>query len=103
MRELLRHYGLYRYFDCFVFSDELGCSKPDPRAFHAIAQHTACALEEIVHLGDREVKDIDGPHAVGARAILVPIAKDRGGPNSKADAVCRDFQELPAILQKLES
>ena len=43
------------------------------------------------------------PHAVGARGILVPIAKDRGGPNSKADAVCRDFRELRTILQKLES
>jgi len=103
LRELLRHYGLYKYFDYFVFSDELGCAKPDPRAFHAVAKQTGCALEEIVHLGDREAKDVDGPHAVGARAILVPIAKDRGGPDSKADAICRDFRELPAILQKLES
>lgn len=103
LRELLGHYGLLNYFDYFVFSDEVGYSKPDPRAFHAVAKNTGCALEEIVHLGDREAKDVDGPHAAGARAILVPIAKDRGGPNSKADAVCRDFRELPAILQKLES
>ena len=103
LRELLRHYGLFNYFDYLVFSDELGCSKPDPRAFHAVAKNTGCALAEIVHLGDREAKDVDGPHAVGARAILVPIAKDRGGPNSKADAVCRDFRELPAILRNLGS
>lgn len=103
LRELLRHYGLLRYFDYFVFSDEVGYSKPDPRAFHEVAKNTGCALGEIVHLGDREAKDIDGPHAVGARAVLVPIAKDRGGPNSKADAVCRDFRDLPSILQKLES
>jgi putative hydrolase of the HAD superfamily len=103
LRELLRHYGLLHYFDYFVFSDEVGYSKPDPRAFQAVAKHTGCALEEIVHLGDREAKDIDGPHAVGARAILVPIAKDRGGPDSKADAVCRDYCELPAILRKLEA
>ena len=103
LRELLRHYGLLNYFDFFVFSDEVGYSKPDPRAFHAVAQYAGCALNEIVHLGDREAKDIDGPHAVGARGILVPIAKDRGGPHSRADAVCRDFRELPAILRKLES
>ena len=103
LRELLRHYGLLDYFDYFVFSDEAGYSKPDPRAFHAVAKNTGCALSEIVHLGDREAKDIDGPHAVGARGILVPIAKDRGGPNSKADAVCRDYRDLRTILQKLES
>lgn len=103
LRELLRHYGLLDYFDYFVFSDEVGYSKPDPRAFHAVAKNTGCALEEIVHLGDREAKDIAGPHAVGARGILVPIARDRGGPNSEADAVCRDFRELRTILQKLES
>lgn len=103
LRELLKHYGLLHYFDYFVFSDEVGYSKPDPRAFHAVAKNTGCALEEIVHLGDREAKDIDGPHAVGARGVLVPIAKDRGGPNSKADAVCRDYRELAAILKKLEA
>lgn len=103
LRELLRHYDLLHYFDYFVFSDEVGYSKPDPRAFHMVAKNTGCSLEEIVHLGDREAKDIAGPHAVGARGILVPIAKDRGGPNSKADAVCRDFRELAAILQKLQS
>jgi putative hydrolase of the HAD superfamily len=103
LRELLRHYGLLHYFDYFVFSDEVGYSKPDPRAFHAVATHTGCALEEIVHLGDREAKDIDGPHAVGARGVLIPIAKDRGGPNSKADAVCRDYRELAAILKQLEA
>jgi putative hydrolase of the HAD superfamily len=103
LRELLKHYGLLHYFDYFVFSDEVGYSKPDPRAFHAVAKNTGCALEEIVHLGDREAKDIDGPHAVGARGVLVPIAKDRGGLNSKADAVCRDYRELAAILRKLEA
>ena len=103
LRELLQHYGLLNYFDYFVFSDEVGYSKPDPRAFHAVAKNTGCSLEQIVHLGDREAKDIDGPHAVGARGVLVPIAKDRGGPNSKADAVCRDFHELAEILKKLES
>lgn len=103
LRELLRHYGLLHYFDYLVFSDEVGYSKPDPRAFHAVAKNTGCALGEIVHLGDREAKDIDGPHAVGARGVLIPIAKDRGGSNSKADAVCRDFRELAAILKKLEA
>ena len=103
LRELLKHYGLLHYFDYFVFSDEVGYSKPDPRAFHAVAKNTGCALEEIVHLGDRGVKDIDGPHAVGARGVLIPIAKDRGGPNSPPDAVCNDYRELAAILKKLEA
>ena len=58
-----------------------------------VRPHFAVAIALGSNLGDREAKDIAGPHAVGARGILVPIAKDRGGPNSKADAVCRDFRE----------
>jgi putative hydrolase of the HAD superfamily len=56
----------------------------------------------MVHIGDREAKDVAGPHAIGGRAILIPIVKDRGGPHTRADAVCRDYSELPAIIERLE-
>jgi HAD superfamily hydrolase (TIGR01549 family) len=103
LRELLKHYELYNYFDAFVFSDEIGCAKPERRVFEEVARQTNCELHELAHLGDRETKDIAGPHAVGALAILVPIAKDRGGPNTKADAICSNYQDLPEIIKKLST
>ena len=101
LRQLLDDYGLLQCFSAFVFSDEIGCSKPNPIAFEATAKALDVEPCEIVHIGDRELKDIEGPHAVGARAILCTVVKDRDSENTKADAICRDFTDLPAILEKL--
>jgi putative hydrolase of the HAD superfamily len=102
LRQLLAHYDLLKLFDAFVFSDEIGCAKPDARVFEAAAGDLGVELREIVHIGDREPKDIEGPHAVGARAVLCTVVKDRGSEDTKADAICSDFSDLPAILERLD-
>lgn len=102
LRELLKGEGLLEYFSAFAFSDEVGYSKPHPRVFEYIAETLDCELSEIVHVGDREHNDIGGPHAVGARAILLTAAKDRGSDHTAADAICRDYADLPEILSQLE-
>ncbi len=103
LRELLEHYGLAHYFKGFVFSDELGRSKPDPATFHKAAEIAGCRLEELVHIGDRESNDIAGPMAVGARGILFTAVKDRGSTNTRAAAVCDDYAKLPAIVHALDT
>lgn len=102
LRQLLEHYDLLKFFDAFVFSDEIGCAKPDARVFEAAAADLGVEPGEIAHIGDRELKDIEGPHAIGARSVLCTVVKDRGSENTKADAICRDFLGLPAILEKLD-
>jgi putative hydrolase of the HAD superfamily len=102
LRELLAGYGLLDKFTGFVFSDEIGCSKPSARMFNRVAEIGACKPEEIVHIGDREHNDILGPKAWGASAILFTAAIDRGGSDkTKADAICRDSQSLPAAIDAL--
>lgn len=101
LRQLLAHYDILKFFDAFVFSDEIGCAKPDPAAFEAAAEALDVRPSEIVHIGDRELKDIEGPHAVGARAVLCTVVNDRSSENTRADAICRDFADLPAILEEL--
>ncbi len=102
LRELLAGYGLKRFFSAFLFSDEIGCSKPAPAAFHRAAELARCRLEELVHVGDREHNDVAGAKDAGARAVLVTAAVDRGSADTRADAVCRDFGRLPAILDSLD-
>jgi putative hydrolase of the HAD superfamily len=101
LRELLAGYGLRDYFSAFVFSDEVGCSKPAPEMFRRAAHLTNCRVEEIVHIGDREHNDIAGAKDAGCRAVLFTGAVDRDSANTRADAVCRDFAELPAIIESL--
>ena len=101
LKAILEHYDLLRYFDAFVFSDEVGCAKPDPKLFHLIGTQLQIPLDRVVHIGDREEKDIAGPQAVHAKAVLTTVVKDRGGAETKADAVCRDYAALPEIISSL--
>jgi putative hydrolase of the HAD superfamily len=102
LRRLLAHYDLLQYFDAFAFSDELGCSKPCTRMFQAISESLNIPLESIVHIGDREQKDVAGVQAVGAQAIFTTVVKDRGGEQTQAQALCSDYLTLPALLEKLD-
>ncbi|MBI4873250.1 MAG: HAD family hydrolase [Acidobacteria bacterium] len=103
LRELLAGYGLRDLFSAFVFSDEIGCSKPDPRMFARAAELAGCDVAEIVHIGDREHNDIAGAKDAGARAVLLTAAIDRGSDNTRADAVCGECSKLPAILDSLDT
>lgn len=103
LRQILAKYDLRDAFTGFVFSDEAGRSKPAPQVFYQAAELAGCAVEELVHLGDREHNDIVGPHGVGARAVLITGAKDRGSDTTQADAICADMQALPAIIAGLDA
>lgn len=102
LRELLRGAGMLEYFDYFVFSDEHGRSKPHPSVFEAVALHFNIPVSGIVHIGDRPHNDIGGPHAVGARGVLLTVIKQRPLEGHAPDAVCGDYSELPAVLAGLE-
>jgi malate/lactate dehydrogenase len=39
---------------------------------------------------------------VGARAVLITAAVDRGSAHTRADAVCRNFAQLPEIIGALD-
>lgn len=103
LRYLLQRQGLLQYFTAFIFSDEIGASKPDPRVF----RHTALTLNTapncMVHIGDRESNDVTGPHSIGMKAILFTGIVDRGSQHSHANAVCRRFAELPEQIRILEA
>ena len=101
LRRLLAHHGLEKYFDGFVFSDEIGCSKPDPRMFHAAAEQLGVDLGQMVHIGDRDHNDVKGPQALGMKAVLFTAVRDVDEKTTSADAICRDHADLPAIVDRL--
>ncbi len=103
LRKLLEQENLLQYFKHCIFSDEAGASKPSPRVFEQAARKLKTPLLQIVHVGDRESNDIAGPLAMGMQAILYTGLIDRGSQNTQATAICRNFADLPEILQQLET
>ena len=69
LRELLRHCGLLHYFDYFVFSDEVGYSKPDPRAFHLALESFGDPDPADVVFVDDQQSNLRGAEAVGIATV----------------------------------
>ena len=103
LRTLLEGEGLLQYFTTFVFSDEVGCSKPAECVFSAAKEGLGVEFNEIVHIGDREHNDILGPEKMGMKSILCIAAFDRGSDRNRADACFEDYGELPELIKNLEN
>jgi putative hydrolase of the HAD superfamily len=101
IRTLLAGERVLQYFRSFVFSDEAGASKPRPTVFERASAELAIPLSEIVHVGDRESNDVEGPLAVGMKAVLFTGVVDRGSATTRAHAVCDTFDQLPDVIQEL--
>ncbi len=101
LRAILEGHGLKQYFSAFAFSDEVGHSKPHRSMFDCAAGQLGVALDEIVHIGDRDHNDVKGSQALGAKAVLFTASRDIDKDNTTADAICASHGELPAVIDGL--
>ncbi len=101
LRKILQNYGLKQYFSAFAFSDEVGHSKPHRSMFDKVAEELDFAVDELVHIGDRDHNDVKGPHALGAKAVLYTGSRDGDKDITTADAICEDHHDLPAVIARL--
>lgn len=101
LRDMLAHHDLLKYFKGFAFSDEVGRSKPDKAMFEAARAQMDVPFEEMVHIGDRDNKDIKGAQALGMKAILYTFKRDVDRYTTSADAVCEDHKDLVGIIDAL--
>lgn len=101
LRRWLDMHGLLGYFGGFAFSDEVGHSKPHRAMFASVAEQLGVAVEDMVHIGDRDHNDIKGPHALGMKAVLFTAARDRDRHITSADAVCERAADLAPTIRRL--
>jgi len=98
IRNALKRYDLLEKIRYGVFSDETGFSKPDKRAFSKAAEHAGCVFSEMIHIGDREAKDIIGAKSAGMDAILFTGFRDTDKNSTTADHVAGTWDEVTDIL-----
>lgn len=102
LRHLLQQQGLLQYFDFFIFSDEIRASKPSIEVFRQAVLGLGVMPHELVHIGDRESNDVEGPLSIGMRAVLFTGIIDRGSQGTRAHAVCRNYQQLPDLIRRIQ-
>ena len=98
LRKLLQQFELKKYFDYEVFSNECGCSKPDIKTYQLAAQKTDTNLSQMLHIGDRENKDIKGAKAAGMKSILFAGSRDKDYNITTADYKIKRWNEINTIL-----
>ena len=60
--------------DCFddcLTAAEVGAAKPDPTIFEVAAERAGVSLDEVAHVGDDPVRDIEAARRVGMRTVWV--------------------------------
>ena len=101
IRQLLDQRGVLRYFDAFVFSDEVGFSKPDRRAFVQAGAALDAAPGKIAHIGDLRRTDVAGAQQAGLHAILFTGVRHDDDEVPAPDAVLSHWNTLPDVLAGL--
>jgi putative hydrolase of the HAD superfamily len=109
LTQLLEKDNLTDYFTHLTFSDEVGRSKPHPRAFLTTLDALGVKPHEAVHVGDLLRTDIAGAQGVGMRAVqYVGVNHDKGAttpavsPETEIipDEVIKNLAELTLLLQR---
>ena len=101
LRRLLEDHGVGRFFNGFAFSDEVGRSKPHSSMFQGAADQLGVPVESMIHVGDREAKDVVGAHDAGLQAVLFTASRATDREGSTADAICERYCDLPGIIARL--
>jgi putative hydrolase of the HAD superfamily len=98
LRKAIAGTGLKDIFKYEVFSDETGYSKPDKRAFELASRISETDLVDMIHIGDREEKDIKGARSAGMYSILYAGFRDNDKDITTADYIVTSWNEILELL-----
>ena len=94
------HYiGLGHYFDFAITSADVGAAKPDPRIYRAAVDASGVRPDQIVHVGDDPVRDVDAAAALGLRTVWVNPGDAEWPGGRGPDRVIAHLGELWPVLQ----
>lgn len=76
LQKLLEHLNIAQYFDFQIYSDQVGVSKPNGIIFDHLLQkitdnNLLLIKNQIMHVGDNEIADIQGAKNAGLQTFLL--------------------------------
>jgi FMN phosphatase YigB (HAD superfamily) len=98
LRDVLRRDGVIAYFKCLTYSDEIGVSKPHPRAFTTTLNCLGVDPSHTVHIGDLTRTDIAGAKTIGLHAVRFAEIYDDPDRSVAPDEIVYSFAEFEKWL-----
>jgi putative hydrolase of the HAD superfamily len=92
--------GLAPYFDAVTFSSEVGVRKPHREIYADALKKLGADPSRTLFVGDRVREDVQGPQALGMRAVLTREWRQEDDPGV-ADFVIQRMGDLPAVVGRL--
>lgn len=76
IRVVLETMGILSFFDCTLFSNEVGYLKPHPEIFNRAAQALGVRPAHVLHAGDNPKTDGEGARQAGMQFLLIRESVD---------------------------
>jgi len=94
--------GLGHYFERSLTARDAGMLKPDPRIFRILLESARMGSDDVVHVGDDPLADVEGARAAGVR----PVWLNRDGAPWPLESPAPDLAidtlgHLPDLLRSL--
>ncbi|MCL4430426.1 MAG: HAD family hydrolase [Chloroflexi bacterium] len=98
VQKLLRGSNLAELFDVVVVSAAVNKRKPSPEIFQSTLRALGVSASETVFVGDTIDADIEGPKAVGMKAIYIERREQKASGKFCPDQTIKSLSELPVVL-----
>jgi putative hydrolase of the HAD superfamily len=93
--------GLGELFDFQYNADSVGSAKPDPLMFHRALEHTGLRPEQVVHIGDHPINDVQAAREVGCWTIWVNLEGQHWPQPAQADERVDCLSQIPAAVARI--
>jgi FMN hydrolase / 5-amino-6-(5-phospho-D-ribitylamino)uracil phosphatase len=91
--------GLGAYFVGALSAGTFGISKPDARIFHAACERLGCMPQEVLHVGDDALLDVEGALAAGMKAIWVNRIEANWSAAARPHHIVKSLDEIVRWLE----
>jgi putative hydrolase of the HAD superfamily len=98
--------GIKKYFDCEIYSYQIGILKPDVTIYNLAASKLGLKNREIIFVGDGNDQELDGAKQAGMLAVKVGKGRDdlvKGRQSKEFDYEIQTLPELLTIVETLNS
>lgn len=93
--------GIGDLFDFQYNADQVGTAKPHPLMFERALEHTGLRPEQVVHVGDHPINDVQGARDAGLWTLWVNLPGQEWPEPARADEQVDCLSQIPAAVARI--